>query len=101
MTKKDELYEKIIAEKERTIEILIADVDYLRRELDMRPHTFPTTNVRSDYSPADLTFDLSGGMQAWMSEEEQDIQEMVANGRLTKEEADAALIEIHGNIDVT
>lgn len=100
MTKKDELYEQLLREKERTIEILIADIDYLRRELDLRPRT---TNVRSEleFRPDELTFDLSGGLQAWMSEEEQDIRAMMESGRLTKAEADAALIEINGPIDIT
>lgn len=92
MTKKDELYEQLLKEKERVIIVLTDFNDHLRQELAYRP--FTTIN-RSDEKTLELKpEELEMDMQAWVSEEEFDLKELVESGKLSAEEAEAAFAEI-------
>ncbi len=86
-----DLYEKLLKEKERVIIVLSDQVDLLRQQPSQNPPPFMQEPMPD--------FNGAMDMQAWVSEEEQDLRAMVEGGKLTKEEADAAFVELTGDIE--
>ena len=87
MTQK-EYYERLLAEKDRTIRLLAS---LLKSEASIEYIASPSK------AEPELPFSLEESWKSWVSEEEEDLKELVQSGSLTAREAEAALAELTEN----
>lgn len=81
------LLEAQLQERERLVQVLVEQVEYLRMQLAM-----PTTSVRTAVSgPPDLTVGPLVSEQPWVGEEEDDLRAMLQAGVITQAEHDEAI----------
>lgn len=77
---RDDLYERLLKEKDKQNLILADEVDYLRNQLGMQSRLRATAKNPSGQDS--ITF----GTVPYVNEDEEDIRDMLANGDITQED---------------
>ena len=74
------LYERMLKEKDKQITILADEIDYLRMQLGMQTRQRAQAINPSNLEPRTI------GTTAFVSEEEEEVADMLANGQVTEEQ---------------
>jgi hypothetical protein len=77
---REDLWERLLAEKDRQITILADEIDYLRAQLHMAPRNRPEPKNPSGLHPVTM------GEAPYMSEDEEDVRDMLESGRITADQ---------------
>ncbi len=95
-----EAFERLLKEKERQIDILAEQIDYLRGQIAFMGRPSAATKSLNPTAQPAMILDAT----PWVSEDEEDLQHMHRVGELSTEELERALAQmnfLNHQIDVT